>query len=384
LSGSRYNVNDSIFLRALEETGEMLMTDSDVAAESVRRILVSGVDDGVFPAAQAAFGYLDGPLVRVSAGRIQKDGVSDETLFDIASLTKVLTASACLRLVAGGRLRLGDTLGRWLPGIRQRELAGATLEQLLAHEAGLVAWRPFFNSLPRDIRGTPEARDVVVELVLEAPKASPSGTRAIYSDLGFILLGRVVEEVSGVALDQVLRREVCHPLGLSGVRFRPLGQVAPEAPGVAPTEACPWRDKVLAGEVHDDNAWAMGGVAGHAGLFASASDIAKLGLAWLAALAGRGWLPEDLALRAVTRRPLGRGLGWDLKSPEGSSCGARLSADTFGHLGFTGGSIWCDPRRRLAIVLLTNRVHFGRENQKIRSFRPVFHDTVVDALKKDG
>jgi CubicO group peptidase (beta-lactamase class C family) len=371
-------------LRARERRDAMLTTDLEMTADRVREILVSAIEDGVFPAAQAAFGYLDGALVQVSAGRTPKDAVSDETSFDIASLTKVFTASACLRLMAAGVLRLEDPLGRWLPGSASRGLSAATLEQLLAHEAGLAAWQPFFTNVPEDLRGTPGAGDTIVELVLESPLDLPPGTRATYSDLGFILLGRVVEEASGLTLEEIIYREVCRPLGLCGVRFRPLGRATPDPSEFAPTEACPWRGRVLVGEVHDDNAWAMGGVSGHAGLFASASDIAKLGLAWLAALHGRGWLPRDLASRAVTRRPLGRGLGWDLKSPEGSSCGTRLSADAFGHLGFTGGSLWCDPERRLAIALLTNRVHFGRDNQKIRSFRPVFHDVVLEVLEKGG
>ena len=121
----------------------MLTTDLDMTADRVREILVSAIEDGVFPAAQAAFGYLDGALVQVSAGRTPKDAVSDETSFDIASLTKVFTASACLRLVAAGVLRLDDPLGRWLPGTTSRGLSAVTLEQLLAHEAGLAAWQPF-------------------------------------------------------------------------------------------------------------------------------------------------------------------------------------------------------------------------------------------------
>jgi len=133
--------------------------------------------------------------------------------------------------------------------------------------------------------------------------------------------------------------------------------------------------------VHDDNAWAMGGVAGHAGLFATARDVAGMGAAWLVALEGGEWLPAELASRAIARRPLGRGLGWDLKSEAGSSAGELMGSRTFGHLGFTGCSLWIDPDRGLSVALLTNRVHPSRHGEGIKELRPVFHDALVGALE---
>jgi CubicO group peptidase (beta-lactamase class C family) len=168
---------------------------------------------------------------------------------------------------------------------------------------------------------------------------------------------------------------------LTATGFLPLGCGARAlSAGIAATEQCPWRGKLLVGEVHDENAWIMGGVSGHAGLFSTAEELVRFGAAWLAALRSGHWLTRELATRAIERRPSGRGLGGDLKGAKDSSAGTRLGLRTFGHLGFTGCSLWVDPDLELAVCLLTNRVHPTRENEKIREFRPAFHDVVIDAL----
>jgi CubicO group peptidase (beta-lactamase class C family) len=297
-------------------------------------------------------------------------------------LTKLWTFSTALRLVAKGKFRLDDSVSMYLEELEACDTGKATLEQLLAHEAGFAPWLPFFESVTPSLRGTSEARKGVIRLAMEAPLEYEIGARAVYSDLGYIVLGHLLERMTGLFLGDLFDEQVNRPLGIEGVQFRPLGSFALESGGsIAATEDCPWRERVLVGEVHDDNAWTMGGSAGHAGLFASAEHVLKLGTAWLQALKGGGWLPRSLARSAITERGTGRALGWDMKSAHGSSAGEKFGSRSFGHLGFTGCSIWGDPDWDLVAVFLTNRVCFGRSNTGLQVFRPLFHDTLVGALK---
>ncbi|MDD5309928.1 MAG: serine hydrolase [Deltaproteobacteria bacterium] len=342
----------------------------------IAAFLAEGVRDRVFSGACAAWSVRGVTSDAACAGSTAFEGgspVTDDTLFDLASLTKPFTASVILRLVQAGRLDLDATLASFIPELDQRPQGAATLAELLAHEAGFQAYIPFFEQVAPAERGTAAGKDAVVRLTLEAAPAAPPGRASLYSDLGFIALGRILTSRFG-PLDRLVRQEVLTPLGLLRTGYGPLeGQVAA-------TEACPWRGRTLAGEVHDDNAWVMGGVAPHAGLFSTSTDMVRFGAAWLDALESGTWLGRDLAGRAVARRPMGRGLGWDLKGAEGSSAGTRLGTRTFGHLGFTGTSLWVDPDSGVSIALLTNRVHGGRANESIRAFRPAFHDRLMEAL----
>ena len=389
----------------------------------VRGLLARGVEAGTFSGAQAAWtrGGTAAEVAWAGATRA-RDGapIDRQTLFDIASLTKPFVASATLRLVARGEIDLGVELGQVVTALAGAAPGRATLEQLLAHEAGFTDWVPLFQEIDDDIRGTTAAESRMLELVLEVPPRAEPGIEAVYSDLGFVVLGRILELVTGDRLEEVVAREVTEPLGLTSIHYRSRAILRSPAaaeseggrsrtndedehrlsssarqspsyggwhddetrePSIAATEDCPWRGKVLVGEVHDDNCWAMGGVAGHAGLFATATDVARFGTAWTAALEQGAWLPADLASRAISRRPLGRGLGWDLKSEQGSSAGERMGPRTFGHLGFPGCSLWVDPDRALSVALLSNRVHPTRHNEGIREIRPAFHDALVRALE---
>jgi CubicO group peptidase (beta-lactamase class C family) len=342
-------------------------------------LLADGVDGGVFSGAQAA--WRAGPdrrLELASAGVTRITGgapVDRDTLFDVASLTKLFTAAAALRLAERGELALGATLVERLPELRGTPQARATLEQVLAHEAGFTPWAPLFEAVPGGLRGTPSGRAALLAALAGcAPASSPDGV-ARYSDLGYIALAVWMERVVGGSLEEIIAAEVTAPLGLSSARFRP----SPAAVAVTSTRS-PHRGE-LAGEVHDDNAWAAGGVAGHAGLFAAARDVARLGAAWLDALGGAGsWLSRDAAEAAVRRRPSGRGLGFDFVCGEGSSAGALMARDGFGHLGFTGCSLWIDRGRGCAIALSTNRVLMGEDLAAIKAFRPRFHDGMMRAL----
>ncbi|MFM7736562.1 MAG: serine hydrolase domain-containing protein [Alphaproteobacteria bacterium] len=349
--------------------------------------------------------------------------------FDLSSLTKPLaTTLAAFALVHEGRLALEHPVARWVPGFEGRERAGVLVRHLLEHSSGLPAHRPFSAGVAAiDDAGRPgfttstAARAWVCEQVRREPLEVPPGTRALYSDLGFILLGEIVEAVAGERLDRVCAERVFAPLGIDGLFFVDLddGRHAPGAPMLVDVEAgartvspaapdagakapagtaggpatvdfastafCPWRRRVLHGEVDDDNAYAMGGIAGHAGLFGRVRDVERLACA--VGRAGRGeidWLSPALVARMWTLDASVPGstrtAGWDTPSPQGSSAGSRLSRRAVGHLGFTGTSLWFDAERGLAIVLLTNRVHPSRENDKLKAFRPLVHDLVLEAL----
>lgn len=348
------------------------------ARRIIEGIFGEGVRSGAFSGAQAA--WCVGPERRrelACAGSTRAAGgaeIGHDTLFDVASLTKLFTAGAALRLCERGVLAMGAELGGRVEELSGTPQVHATLEQLLAHEAGFVPWTPLYESVEPGSRGTKAGKAQLLDALAAAPPASAPDGVARYSDLGFIALGVWLERAAAAPLEEVVAAEVTGPLGLLRTRFHP-------TESCAATASRPRPGRELVGEVHDDNARAMGGAAGHAGLFSTAADVARLGAAWLDALAGRGgWLSRKTAEAAVRRRASGRGLGFDLALAEGSSAGARMGRGTFGHLGFTGCSLWIDPGAECAVALLTNRVHMGDSLDAIKAFRPRFHDALMRAL----
>ncbi|MCP4114053.1 MAG: serine hydrolase [Desulfobacteraceae bacterium] len=306
--------------------------------------------------------------------------VTNGTLFDLASLTKPLaTTMAVLDLVQQGRLRVEQPLGELLPGVTGTDKAQVTVDDLLRHRSGLPAYHPYYKAL----MGFPpeERRDRLRNLIVNEPLVYETGRKELYSDLGFILLAWVTEILSGSRLDRHVREKIHAPLGLDRLGFRGVG--APLEKGVAATEDCPWRKRVLKGEVHDDNAWAVGGVEGHAGLFGTAFQVWMLLKEILDGVSFKATRVIDGALirRFAARKPgYERAAGFDTPSGTHSSAGRFFSAASLGHLGFTGTSFWMDPVASIIVVLLTNRVHPVRSNEKIRKFRPEIHDLVMEML----
>jgi CubicO group peptidase (beta-lactamase class C family) len=370
----------------------------------VMAVLERGVEAGAFPGAVALVARGNDVLLHLAVGhRSLEPAVApmrEETVFDLSSLTKPLaTTLAVMLLVRDGALGLDERVSRFVPGFAVHGKDGVTVRHLLAHCSGLAAWRPFFEDIRRVERagrpnfvGTRGARDLVYEAVHRERPEYPLGTRAVYSDLGFIVLGELVELATNQTLADFVRARVFRPLGLRHVDFVDLTRLRRErlevvSDAVAPTERCPWRGKMLMGEVHDDNAWAMGGVAGHSGLFGNAADVHALAAMLFACFRGEpGPLPTAL-VREFWRRdgtvPESTwALGWDTPSPGASTAGSRVSRDAVGHLGFTGTSLWVDLERGCHVVLLTNRVHPSRENHKIRELRPRFHDAVFEAVDR--
>jgi CubicO group peptidase (beta-lactamase class C family) len=348
------------------------------AFAGVRALLRSGIDAGAFPAAALEVGRADNVVLQVAGGTLTRDAdapaTTNDTIFDLASLTKVIaTATLMMRGVDSSQLDLDAPAARHFPEWREQDRESVTLRDLLSHSAGLTAYLPFY----RDHTGRAEFERAICSLPLEYPPRS----RSIYSDLGFILLGFLLDDVGGRAgsfaaqFDQLAASLTDEPLA-----FNPPHEWRTRT---APTEIDTWRGRLLTGEVHDENAWALGGVAGHAGLFGTAAAVGAFARAVLRTIAGDAILASPATMREFISRVdvpgSSRALGWDTMLPT-SSCGTRLSPTAIGHTGFTGTSLWIDWERDLYIVLLTNRVHPTRENTALRQLRPQIHDAIADAM----
>lgn len=308
--------------------------------------------------------------------------VSLNTVYDLASLTKPLATSlAIFSLIKRKKIFLNETISSLLEYPVQGEKKNITLAQLLNHSTGLFPHQPFHLQLMTMPDGN--KKEWLRDAILNTPLICQPGKEQHYSDLDFMLLGMIVEKKSGISLDLYTRKSIFSPLGIEKILFFPeLGKKNTENI-YAPTEECSWRKRMLCGEVHDDNASAMGGVAGHAGLFGTIHGVAELVSILLDVVKGRknhSSLNSDDIQKAVRKQSdLGTwGLGFDTRSVERSSSGKFFSPESFGHLGYTGTSFWVDTIKDLAIILLTNRVHPTRQNAKIKAFRPLFHDTIMD------
>ena len=321
--------------------------------------------------------------------------VSADTVFDLASLTKPLaTTLAVMMLVRDRRLDLEERVSRYLPHFGVFGKNSVTVRQLLNHSSGLAAYRPYFQEASRlgrpNFIGSHEARVWVYDRVQRERLETTPGTRATYSDLGFLVLGQLVENATGMPLDRFCHRRIFGPLGLEALGYIDLtmlraGRLQPVVDRIAATSNCSWRKKTLCGEVEDENAWLMAGVAGHAGLFGTAADVDRLATAIEDAGRGKGaLLPRGLVREMWTLEDSlpdsTHALGWDTPALENSAAGSRMSPSTVGHLGFTGTSLWMDLEQRVHIILLTNRVHPSRQNEKIRQWRPRLHNLVMEAV----
>ncbi|MGH9787212.1 MAG: glycoside hydrolase family 3 N-terminal domain-containing protein, partial [Candidatus Acidiferrales bacterium] len=357
--------------------------------QPVFQLMEKAVHDHVFPGGVLAVGHKGRLVALRDFGRMaydEDDPVTIDTVYDLASLTKVVgTTTMAMMLYERGQLPLDAPVVRYLPefasGPDKEAKALITVRHLLTHSSGLPSYFRFFQEA--------KGREELLKLIYQQPLEYPTGTRSVYSDLGIILLGEVLERVGGKPLDAFLRENLFTPLGMSNTLYNPPQEWRDR---IAPTEDDrDFRRRLVRGEVHDENAWVMGGVAPHAGLFSTARDLA----AFCQMLLNGGMYAHHRLLRRSTvnlftaRQEIGdspaggtnssRALGWDTVS-QPSSSGHYFSNRAFGHTGFTGTSIWIDPEKELFVILLTNRVHPTRTNEKIRSFRPVLHDAVVEAL----
>ena len=340
-------------------------------------VLSDAVAAGAFPAAVAEVGRRDRVLWTEPFGHLSAaPGTANTTLdsvFDLASLTKVVTTTTlAMRAVDGGVPLLETPLREHFTAWRAKDRREVRVRDLLEHASGLTAHLPFF----RDHHSRAEYEEAICRLPLEYEPRQ----RAVYSDLGFILLGFLLADTLGAPLDAQFDRLVAaHGWGEIGYR-PPAGWKA----RTAPTETNAWRGRLLVGEVHDENAWALAGVAGHAGLFGTARAVGRFARSMLRGLAGDSLVASPATLRTfMTRSDVtgsSRALGWDTMLTT-SSCGTRMSPSAIGHTGFTGTSLWIDPKSDVYVVLLTNRVHPTRANETILTIRPAFHDAVMAVVR---
>ena len=369
---------------------------------AVENAFQEAVTQGVFPGAALLVGKDQSVVYEQAFGNRsvlpEKLPMQLETIFDVASLTKPLaTTVAVMLLVQEKKIRLDDQVTRVIPmyGVLGKSLT--TFRHLLTHSAGLPAWKPYFEEIIKSEKAgrinfivSRAAKSFVFELIHREKPLSPPGSQTLYSDLGFMMLGEAVEILTGSNLDRFCQERIFKPMGLRATGFIDLTQLRtrrlqPVTEMIAPTETCPWRKKVICGEVHDDNAYAMGGVAGHAGLFSSARDIHAFLVRLDQCRQGKdSFLPQPLVQEFLSKdQTVGQSsfaLGWDTPTPGQSASGGLFSPSSVGHLGFTGCSIWWDLEKNCHVVLLTNRVHPTRKNEKIKEFRPQIHDLIMKAL----
>jgi CubicO group peptidase (beta-lactamase class C family) len=359
--------------------------------DGVAALLQDAIARRAFPGATIDVGRSDGPLWQHAAGagtyHAEAPAVTLETVYDLASLTKVLaTAPLAMRAVDAGRLDLDSPVAAYFAEWQGADRESVTIRDLLSHSSGLTAYLPFF----RDHTGRVEYQQAICSLPLEYEPRSKS----IYSDLGFILLGFLLEDVHPPSAAFGGVPGTSDPAAALALQFRRLATfITPEPIAfnpprqwrerTAPTEIDQWRGRLLLGEVHDENCWALGGAAGHAGLFGTAAAVGAFARAAMRTIAGEHVLASPATMaRFIARREIpgsSRALGWDTMLPT-SSCGTKLSPSAIGHTGFTGTSLWIDWERDFYVVLLTNRVHPTRDNQLIRAVRPRLHDLVAEIV----
>jgi len=369
-------------------------------------MMQQGVEQGVFPGAALLVEHTGRTVHHAAYGWAcllpDRDPATVDTLYDLASLTKpIATATAVALLVADGRLGLDDPLEQFVPELTQAELRQATIRHLLNHTSGLPAWRPLSERIVPDgrtLREQPlsERRVAIYDAIHHEPLVEPVGRRCLYSDLGFMLLGEIVERIVQQEWTAFIHGEVFPRLGARELFYMsesgPTGRTSVTGRQFAATEQDDWRGRMIRGEVHDENAAMLGGVSSHAGLFGTAISVARAVRPWLAAVRGEASpIPASWANEFTRKQgmdPQGSwALGWDTPStgPGGapSSSGRFFSPTAFGHLGYAGTSVWIDPERNVIVALLTNRVHPTRKNDTIRAFRPALHDVIVQSLARN-
>jgi CubicO group peptidase (beta-lactamase class C family) len=358
--------------------------------EPIKGLLLEGIKEGIFPGAVLLTSHKGSIVFLEEAGYCsstpRSEPIRKHTIFDLASLTKPLaTTLAIMKLVDQGDLYLDQTLDSLLPVDVPKDKRTLTPRLLLCHCSGLADWKPFYLELER--LEVEKRKEWLRERLLNMPLVYRQGKETLYSDLGFMILEWVVEESAGMPLPMYLEQHFYGPLSMKNTFF---SGIVPHAgftqDQFAATEDCPWRKKVISGYVHDENAYALGGYSGHAGLFGTAGDVHTLVNLLRNHFIGErdDYLRPETVRMFFTRKDLVKGstwaLGWDTPSHKDSSSGKYFSPNSVGHLGFTGTSVWMDLDKDIIVIFLTNRIHPTRNNEKIKTFRPRIHDLVMEEM----
>jgi len=367
-------------LTLLSFSGEIFSQSNKLAFKDVDAVINKAINDRAFPGAVVLI-WKDGKILYEKAyGNYTYDSKSNrvtaQSIYDLASLTKVIATTTAAMICYDRKLfSLDDKVVKFIPEFGNNNKEKITIRNLLLHNSGLTAWVKFYD------RGL-NANDVLNEIYSSKLEFVP-GTKTVYSDLGVITLAKIIEKITHKSLDAFCNDEIFIPLGMNSTFFNPADSIKKLC---APTEIDNyWRMKTLQGEVHDETSAMLHGVAGHAGLFSTAKDISKL----MAMLIKDGLYDGKQIINKTTIELFTkkysdestRALGWDTKSETGSSAGDLFSANSFGHTGFIGTSIWADPVRNLFVVFLTNRVYPTRDNLKILKVRPELHNAVIRSIE---
>ena len=361
----------------------------------IDKVLQNALENGSTPGIALLVDKKDECIYRKAYGYAQlypeTRGLTEETIFDIASLTKVVaTTTAVMLLLRDKQLKLQDPVKKYVPELVHEHI---TFIHLLTHSAGFPDWRSFYEEVQQEANrrgsefvGSPEAKQFVLEKIGTTDLVYTPGHATKYSDLGFILLGHAIEKIAGTTLDRYCDEMIFRPLAMSTTFFRRSGTPLREG-SYAATERCDWRGRILCGEVHDENAYSIGGVSGHAGVFSTLDDLHRFMRMLSHCYRGEDeMIPKSIVRKFFARQDIVEGstraLGWDTPSEEKSSAGTLLSKKSVGHTGFTGTSIWFDLKRTLFMILFSNRIHPSRQNQTFLKMRAKIHDTVVIATDR--
>ena len=340
----------------------------------IKEHLHSCIEKGIFPGAAYVVGTSKGIIDRgvVGSKGIDCGPVTEDTLYDLASMTKPLVAIAFMKLLEEGKVCLDDQIRDYLPEYKEAPRSNASMYELLTHTSSIPGQVQLYR--------TCHSKQEMIEAILYLPLRERTKTPVMYSSQGFIILGEIMERIENKSLDLILKEKVFEPLNMQNTLFIPSEDLMER---IAPTEDCPWRGHMVRGQVHDENAVVLGGICGHAGLFATAEDLARVGQAMLSGLTVEGTrFLFDSTIQLMTKNHtsgmnLARGLGWQGKDPYESPAGDLFGEKSFGHTGFTGTSLWVDPDKDLYAVLLTNRVHPSRNGVGMARARHIFHNLAV-------
>jgi CubicO group peptidase (beta-lactamase class C family) len=358
----------------------------------IHEIILSAIKDSAFPGAVVLVSNDGGVIYEKVFGHFTYDdtsaAVTKNTIYDIASLTKVIATTTAVMICYDNNLfELDDPVEKYISDFAQNGKENVTIKNLLLHNSGLPAFKRFYNNyssadeIINDIYKMPLS-DEIINDIYKMPLSYETESKTVYSDLGFITLQKIIEQVTGKEFDVFCKEEIFIPLQMNSTFFNPPDSLQYK---IAPTEYDnSWRNKLVWGKVHDETSVLLNGVAGHAGLFSTAQDISNL----LILLLNDGAFDGNQIIKSATVKLFTtrysdkstRALGWDTKSGEGSSAGELFDTTSFGHTGFTGTSVWVDPTREIFVVLLTNRVYPTRENKKLYKVRPALHNAVINTL----
>lgn len=348
--------------------------------DEIDKLIISAIQDSVFPSAALLFGKGDKVIYCKAFGNYTYDTsspkVKTNSIYDLASVSKVVgTTSAAMLLVDSGKLNLDDFIITYLPEFNNNGKDKITIRNLLVHNSGLSSFKRYYDKFST-------GEEVINDIMNDKLNSEP-GEKFVYSDLGMITLQKVIEKISDQSLDKFLKENIFKPLEMNQTMYSPSKALKNKC---VPTEDDNfWRMRLLQGEVHDERAFMLGGVAGHAGLFSTVDDLSHFALMMNnnGMFKGKRILSSKIIDEWTTKQSnqSDRGLGWDTKALEGySSAGIKFSNKSFGHTGFTGTSIWIDKETKLFAILLTNRVHPTRANKKISKFRPLIHDAIYSSV----